>query len=73
VGRLLDRDGQPDEVSAADLLHDLPENTVTTRTELRDLFGTDIAPSVESLSSNPSVDDTCRCASARFACTERGL
>jgi (p)ppGpp synthase/HD superfamily hydrolase len=57
VGRLLDRDGQPDEVIAAGLLHDVLEKTATTSTELRRLFGTDIAWLVESVSDDPAIGD----------------
>jgi (p)ppGpp synthase/HD superfamily hydrolase len=57
VGRLLARHGQPDEVIAAGLLHDLLEKTATTSTELRRLFGIDIVRLVESVSDDPSIGD----------------
>jgi HD domain len=57
VGQLLDRDGQPDEVIAAGLLHDLLEKTATTSAELQSRFGTRIARLVGSVSDDPSIDD----------------
>src|SRR5438552_570174 len=42
VGSLLDSDGQPDDVIAAGLLHDLLEKTATATTELQRRFGTRI-------------------------------
>jgi (p)ppGpp synthase/HD superfamily hydrolase len=57
VGRLLHRDGQPDEVVAAGLLHDLLEKTRTTSSELQRRFGDRIARLVESVSDDPSIVD----------------
>jgi (p)ppGpp synthase/HD superfamily hydrolase len=57
VGRLLHRDGQPDEVIAAGLLHDLLEKTRTTSPELQRRFGARVAWLVESVSDDPSIDD----------------
>ena len=57
VGSLLHSDGQPDEVIAAGLLHDLLEKTGTTRAELQRRFGASIARLVESVSDDPSIDD----------------
>jgi len=57
VGWLLRCDGQPDDVIAAGLLHDVLEKTPTTRTELRRRFGARIAGLVESVSDDPSIDD----------------
>ena len=57
VGCLLRCDGQPDEVIAAGLLHDVLEKTATTRTELRRRFGVRIARLVESVSDDPSIAD----------------
>ena len=57
VGSLLRADGQPDEVIAAGLLHDVLEKTGTTRAELRRRFGACIAGLVESVSDDPSIDD----------------
>jgi (p)ppGpp synthase/HD superfamily hydrolase len=57
VGQLLDDDGQPDEVIAAGLLHDLLEKTATTSAELQSMFGVRIARLVESVSDDPSIDD----------------
>lgn len=55
VGRLLRRDGQPDEIIAAGLLHDVLEKTATTSAELRRRFGADIAWLVESVSDRSSL------------------
>ena len=57
VGSLLRGDGQPDEVIAAGLLHDVLEKTGTTRAELQRRFGARIAGLVESVSDDPSIDD----------------
>ena len=57
VARLLDSDGQPGEVIAAGLLHDLLETTATTSPELERRFGTGIARLVESVSDDPSIGD----------------
>jgi len=57
VGRLLHRQGQPDEVIAAGLLHDTLEKTATTRAELQHRFGTRVARLVESVSDDPSIGD----------------
>jgi (p)ppGpp synthase/HD superfamily hydrolase len=55
VGWLLCWDGQPEEVIAAGLLHDVLEKTATTRAELATRFGTGIAGLVESVSDDPLV------------------
>ena len=57
VGSLLRADGQPDEVIAAGLLHDVLEKTGTTRAELQRRFGAWVAGLVESVSDDPSIDD----------------
>ena len=57
VGSLLRADGQPDEVVAAGLLHDVLEKTRTTRAELQRRFGACIAGLVESVTDDPSIDD----------------
>ena len=57
VGSLLRADGQPDEVIAAGLLHDVLEKTGTTRAELQRRFGARVAGLVESVSDDPSIDD----------------
>ena len=57
VGCLLRGGGQPDEVIAAGLLHDVLEKTGTTRGELQRRFGACIAELVESVSDDPSIDD----------------
>jgi (p)ppGpp synthase/HD superfamily hydrolase len=57
VGSLLRRDGQPDEIIAAGLLHDVLEKTRTTSGELHRRFGARIAGVVESVSDDPSLAD----------------
>ena len=57
VGCLLHGDGQPDEIIAAGLLHDVLERTPTTSAELHRRFGARIARIVESVSDNPSLGD----------------
>jgi len=57
VGGLLRRDGQPDEVIAAGLLHDVLEKTATTAAELQSRFGANIARLVMSVSDDPSIVD----------------
>ena len=55
--RLLRGDGQPDEIIAAGLLHDVLEKTATTSAELQRRFGARIARLVESVSDDPSLGD----------------
>ena len=57
VGSLLHGDGQPHEVIAAGLLHDLLEKTRTTRAELQRRFGASVARLVESVTDDPSIDE----------------
>jgi hypothetical protein len=57
VAWLLRRDGQPDEVIAAGLLHDVLEKTATTSAELRRRFGAQIARLVESVSDDPAIGE----------------
>ena len=57
VGCLLRGDGQPDEIIAAGLLHDVLEKTATTSAELQGRFGPHIARLVESVSDDPSIGD----------------
>jgi HD domain-containing protein len=57
VGSLLHGDGQPDEIIAAGLLHDILEKTATTSAELHRRFGPRIARLVESVSDDPSIGD----------------
>jgi hypothetical protein len=57
VGSLLRRDGQPDEIIAAGLLHDVLEKTATTSAELHHRFGAQTAKVVESVSDDPSLGD----------------
>jgi len=56
VGALLLANGQPDEVIAAGLLHDVLEKTGTTRAELQRRFGARVAGLIESVSDDPSID-----------------
>ena len=55
VGELLQDDGQPDEVVAAGLLHDVLEKTATTSVELRRRFGAGVAGLVETVSDDASI------------------
>jgi (p)ppGpp synthase/HD superfamily hydrolase len=55
VGRLLQRDGQPDHVVAAGLLHDVLEKTATPALELELEFGTRVAHLVAAVSDDPSI------------------
>ena len=57
VGFLLHGDGQPDEIIAAGLLHDVLEKTATTGAELKHRFGAHVGRLVESVSDDPSLDD----------------
>ena len=57
VGCLLHGDGQPDEIIAAGLLHDVLEKTATTSAELHRRFGPRIAQLVEVVSDDPSLGD----------------
>jgi (p)ppGpp synthase/HD superfamily hydrolase len=57
VACLLRRDGQPDEIIAAGLLHDVLEKTTTTTAELENEFGAQIAQLVESVSDDRSIID----------------
>ena len=57
VARLLCGDGQPDEIVAAGLLHDVLEKTATTSGEVQRRFGSRIARLVESVSDDPSLGD----------------
>ena len=57
VGCLLHGDGQPDEIIAAGLLHDILEKTATTSAELHRRFGPHVARLVESVSNDPSRGD----------------
>jgi (p)ppGpp synthase/HD superfamily hydrolase len=57
VGRLLSADGQPDEIVAAGLLHDVLEKTATTSAQLQRRFGAELARRVESVSDDPSLGD----------------
>ena len=57
VGCLLRDDGQPDEIIAAGLLHDVLEKSATSSAELRRRFGPHIAQLVESVSDDPALGD----------------
>jgi (p)ppGpp synthase/HD superfamily hydrolase len=50
VGRLLHGDGQPENVVAAGLLHDVLEKTATPPLELELVFGTDVVQLVAAVS-----------------------
>jgi (p)ppGpp synthase/HD superfamily hydrolase len=56
VARLLQRDGHPDHVIAAGLLHDVLEKTTTTHAELERRFGARIARLVTTVSDDPSIE-----------------
>ncbi len=55
VARLLTRDGQPDHVVAAGLLHDVLEKTATAPRELEHEFGTRVSQLVAAVSDDPSI------------------
>jgi len=55
VGRLLHGDGQPDDVVAAGLLHDVLEKTATPALELEFEFGTHLAQLVAAVSDDDSI------------------
>ncbi len=57
VGRLLRRDGQPDDVVAAGLLHDVLEKTGTRLHELEHEFGSRIAELVAAVSDDSTISD----------------
>jgi HD domain len=57
VARLLHRDGNPDHVIAAGLLHDVLERTKTTRVELDRRFGASIGRLVGTVSDDPRIED----------------
>lgn len=57
VGKLLRYDGQPDELIAAGLLHDVLEKTSTTSAELQCRFGPRIARLVQSVSEDRAIGD----------------
>jgi HD domain len=57
VGTLLSADGQPDEIIAAGLLHDVLEKRGPQAPSSAAAFGTDIARLVESVSDDPSLGD----------------
>jgi (p)ppGpp synthase/HD superfamily hydrolase len=83
VAGLLRRDGQPDEIIAAGILHDILEKTATTSAELQRRFGPQITRLVESVSETiqhlaitPPVNATYATASrtqsrARVRCLQR--
>jgi hypothetical protein len=57
VGSLLRRDGQPDEIIAAELLRDVLEKDRDHQRQLHHRFGAQIARVVESVSDDPSLGD----------------
>jgi (p)ppGpp synthase/HD superfamily hydrolase len=56
VARMLHRDGHPDHVIAAGLLHDVLEKTTTTRVELDRRFGARVTRIVGMVSDDPSLE-----------------
>jgi (p)ppGpp synthase/HD superfamily hydrolase len=57
VAALLDRDDQPDRVTAAAVLHDVLEDTDAERSELEAQFGREVAELVAAVSDDPSIAD----------------
>jgi RimJ/RimL family protein N-acetyltransferase len=55
VARLVSRDGQPEDVVAAALLHDVLEDTEIDHTELRARFGDEITDLVGALTENKAI------------------
>ncbi len=55
VARLLDEAGEPEEVLVAALLHDVVEDTGTSRGEIAERFGEDVCRLVDALSEDPRV------------------
>ena len=54
---ILERSHYPDHVVAAAVLHDVLEKTSTTREELEERFGSQVAKLVATLSDDPSIGD----------------
>jgi (p)ppGpp synthase/HD superfamily hydrolase len=57
VACLLHEAGYPDDVVAAGVLHDVLEDTDAQRSELEELFGTQVAELVSAVSEDPSIED----------------
>jgi (p)ppGpp synthase/HD superfamily hydrolase len=57
VAQLLDDSGQPEEVVAAALLHDVVENSGVSEAEVEERFGGEVARLVAALSEDPRIDD----------------
>jgi (p)ppGpp synthase/HD superfamily hydrolase len=57
VASYLERDGYPDHVVAAAVLHDVLEDTDADRLELEARFGSEVAELVQVVSDDPSIDD----------------
>ena len=57
VASLLEREGYPDHVVAAAVLHDVLEDTDTQRSELAERFGTAVSDLVAAVSDDPSIAD----------------
>jgi (p)ppGpp synthase/HD superfamily hydrolase len=57
VASLLERDGYPDHVIAAAVLHDVLEDTDARRTELDERFGKAVGDLVATLSDDPTIAD----------------
>jgi (p)ppGpp synthase/HD superfamily hydrolase len=57
VACLLNEAGNPDEVVAAGVLHDLLEDTDVEARELEERFGRDVAQLVMDVSEDPSIED----------------
>jgi len=55
VAHLLDDAGEPEEVVAAALLHDVVEGTGTSRGEIKSRFGDEVCRLVDALSEDPSI------------------
>jgi (p)ppGpp synthase/HD superfamily hydrolase len=57
VARLLDEAGQPEELIAAALLHDVVENSGVGSAEVEERFGPEVAHLVATLSENPGISE----------------
>ena len=57
VASLLEREGYPDHVVAAAVLHDVLEDTDTQRSELTERFGTAVSDLVAAVSDDPAIAD----------------
>jgi guanosine-3',5'-bis(diphosphate) 3'-pyrophosphohydrolase len=57
VASLLEREGYPDHVVAAAVLHDVLEDTDSQRSELTERFGTAVGDLVAAVSDDPAIAD----------------